>query len=315
MKKINFFRSLLGLLIVFAFTEANAVQPPSKNKTRTYQAKSLLYMRGDETSCRIWKLELASGKNKVIYTAEDREASCPHRIDLDRKGNLLLVFKDGAQEIRLFPSVRKGPFIKYPEPKVKPKNSPAAFWYAAYSERGNIMLEMSSTYPWSDEEIYIFRYQSGNWKLIRTTSCHRTDCSYEGYDGIRKRPRNARIWGNETAAWHEKQKYNPFLAKKNTTYSETELTFKFSSKKTVLTINTERGGAHIERTITKGVFLKVGKQKMKTLALALASNQCDETELMGKYLIVYQCPDRKYDLYDLETGTSIPLHKYTWVYH
>lgn len=307
--------SILCFLTMFAFTEINAAQPPSKNKTRTYQAKSLLYMRSDETSCRIWKLELASGKNKVIYIAKDREASCPLRIDLNRKGHLLLVYKDGLQEIQLSPSIWKGPLIKFPQPKVKPKNSPAVFWYAAYGERGNIMLEMSSTYPWSDEEIYIFRYQSGNWKLIRTTSCHRTDCSYEGYDGIRKRPRNARIWGNETAAWHKKQKYNPYLIKKKTTYPETELTFKFGNKKTILTLSTESGGIHIERTTTKGVFLQVGNQKKKTLAPALTSNQCDETELMGKYLIVYQCPDRKYDLYDLETGASIPLHKYSWVYH
>ena len=94
------------------------------------------------------------------------------------------------------------------------------------------------------------------------------------------------IWGDETAAWHEKQKYNPFLIKRESAYTETKLTFKFGSKRTILTTNTERGGEDVEYTMTKDVSLKVGNQKKKTLISSQGRDiHCSETELMGKYLI------------------------------
>ena len=303
---------LLTVLSHSTCVVADSSVPNETGYKQNRLASSLYYIEYGDEACNIRELKLRNGETRVLYTPKE----CPDKFIVSGSNHILLAFKNHIQEIQLQPHLAEGPEISFPVPNIKPKASKAKFSDAGYSADGELSIVMTSSYPWDNEDAYLYKYRSGKWVMTHEMHCHRFE--WCGYKELHQRPANAFFWGEELNPWHNKQQENPNIVDKKSRSKQdreyivttSELTFRFNNSKSVLTLKTQPG-PDTGATLTMGIKLKTQANGKKILS----PNQCSAS-LMGKYLLVYVFwGDGSHHLYDLETGDLVKyISKYRWAY-
>ena len=180
-------------------------------------------------------------------------------------------------------------------------------------------LVMQSDYPFDDTDNFVYVLKEGGWVLDKTVYCRRFDsCRFPSISGHSDNSLQSR---EQHKIWHGFQLKNPFIVDREVLrYQEANgessevgghLTFSFKGSKSVLTYHT-LPGPDTGATLTFNIGLQINGGE----SIELSNAQC-ETELVGKYLLLYKFWGEGTELVDIETGKSLfgKLKFADWLYY
>jgi len=175
----------------------------------------------------------------------------------------------------------------------------------SHLDDGSLAVVLSVWMPADDEFHYLFRRDGGQWSIMDSQWCHRWGCDSALGPLTSK---STRDWPESRMIWHSALKFNPFLARQSVemvdleyeSYQGTIHQREFEIDGVLSTLSTYTSPSeHSDTNHTFGINLVVDGQA----PLELSSNQC-LTSIVGRYILVYEFFQGRFEVTDLGTGTT-----------
>ena len=171
---------------------------------------------------------------------------------------------------------------------------------------GSLALVLGVWMPADDEFHYLFRRNDHQWSITDSQWCHRWGCDSALGPLTGK---STRDWPESRMIWHAALKFNPFLSRQSVemvdleyeSYQGTIHHREFEIDGVLSTLSAYASPSeHSDTNHTFGINLIVdGKAPME-----LSSNQC-LTSIAGRYILVYEFFQGRFEVTDLGTGTTV----------
>ena len=175
-----------------------------------------------------------------------------------------------------------------------------------YLEDGSLALITEVWMPGDDFYQYLMRFDGTRWSLDDGQWCHRFGCDNDLGTLTSK---STRHWPESRRVWHEAQKLNPFVS--NLSVEMVDLEFEdyqaaiyhreFLIEDVTSTLSAFTSPSeHYDIIYSFGVTLTVGDDAPKELS----RNQC-LTSIVGRYILVYEFFQGRFELTDIGTGATL----------
>jgi hypothetical protein len=265
----------------------------------------------------IWDSRLRSS------TEVSRISACPNEFYVSQDNRILFVIDedlirivstDGSatdREIAL-PDLRYRTWLEHMTPRPDqrsdylPSGERMAPGRISYLEDGSLALIVEVWMPGDDFYQYLMRFDDRQWSLDGGQWCNRFGCN-NALGALTSK--STRHWPESRRVWHEAQKHNPFVS--NLSVEMVDLDFEdyqaaiyhreFLIDGVTSTLSTFTSpSAHYDIIYSFGITLTVGDNEPKELS----GNQC-LTSIVGRYILVYEYFQGRFEVTDLGTGETL----------
>lgn len=176
----------------------------------------------------------------------------------------------------------------------------------SYLADGALALIVNVWMPGDDFYQYLMRFDGGQWSMGDGQWCNRFGCDNALGDLTSK---STRHWPESRRVWHEAQKLNPFMSKLSVEMVDLDYEnykaaiyhreFEVDGVTSTLSAFT-RPSEHYDTTYSFGITLTVGESAAKELS----ENQC-LTSIVGRYILIYEYFEGRFEVTDLGTGETL----------
>jgi len=168
---------------------------------------------------------------------------------------------------------------------------------------GSLAVVLRLWMPADDEFHYLLRHDNDQWSMTDGQWCHRWGCD-KALGPLTSK--STRDWPESRMIWHAALKFNPFLSRQSIEMVDLEYEsyqgtnhqreFEIDGVSTLLSAYT-RPSEHSDTFHTLGISLAIdGKPPIE-----LSGNQC-LTSIVGRYILVYEFFQGRFEVTDLGTG-------------
>ncbi len=171
---------------------------------------------------------------------------------------------------------------------------------------GSLAVVLSLWMPADDEFHYLLRHDNGQWSMTEGQWCHRWGCE-KALGPLTSK--STRGWPESRMIWHAALKFNPFLSRQSIEMVDLEYEsyqgtihqreFEIDGVSTLLSAYT-RPSEHSDTLHTLGISLTIDSQP----PIELSGNQC-LTSIVGRYILVYEFFQGRFEVTDLGTGRRL----------
>jgi ankyrin repeat protein len=272
----------------------------------------LLYARKEDGACTIGLWNTRSKKTEALLQTD----ACPEELFVSPDGtSVYIVDGDSIHEVSTVGPNRSStvdlPTLDYRawldqmplRPNENPDYLPSATQLnpigVSRHDDGSLALLVSLWMPADDEYHYLFRHDGKEWRIERARWCDRWGCEAP-ISALDFYSTNAWSWPQSTMLSHPGVERNPFVT--NTRVSVDEMsTATLAIDGTTPTLRFAAGAsAHSDMVHVFGIELVVVDAPPKNLS----KNQC-LTSMAGRYLLVYEFFQGRFEVTDLGTGETV----------
>jgi hypothetical protein len=279
----------------------------------------LLYAKTVEDQCVVGVWNSATGVSATLANF----ASCPDEMFVSDDNRLVFVVDDERLRIVSIDHSAADTEVALPDPDYRtwveqmtprPDQNPDYLpsmtnmtpKQVSLLDNGSLALILSLWMPADDEFQYLFRRDDGQWSIVEGQWCHRWGCETALGPLTSKSTRN---WPESRMVWHAAMQLNPFLSRQSLEmvdleyedYQGTTHRHEFEIDGSISTLSAYTSPSeHSDTSHTFGINLVVDGKAPRSLS----NKQC-LTSIVGRYILVYEFFQGRFEVTDLGTGATV----------